>query len=415
MKPSIKWTSQSETFWLATIVFIALFMRVGAIAVLDHTPESDELAYMSMALNLSTGKGIVDSMGNHAMYNVGYPLFILYPVFQILGENLFAARIFNALLGAVAVLLCYVVAKEAGAGKSGRLLAALAWAVYLPASVYPVYLAKENLLIPIMLFAFMFVLRLQKRPNARSAVCCGILFGLLALVGNAALSLGGALVLGLTIAPAPLKRRFMLFVTVVVCAMVVAAPWMVRNFHVLGSPVLNTNGGFNLYTGNNPSATGMFVSISDTPRGETWQGLRKQGEVRASEVLRRDAIDWIAGNPLAFVDLALKKAVYFWTPPLHQGRGQQSSIEKIARMIWVVQFFIMALGALATLLIQQLRTREIALLWTAVAGYTAVHMLFYVIFRYRIPIMPFLCIMAGLSLSTFAKSLSPRLAGAIRI
>ena len=42
-------------------------------------------------------------------------------------------------------------------------------------------------------------------------------------------------------------------------------------------------------------------------------------------------------------------------------------------MIWVVQFFIMALGALATLLIQQLRTREIALLWTAVAGYTAVH------------------------------------------
>ena len=91
MKPSIKWTSQSETFWLATIVFIALFMRVGAIAVLDHTPESDELAYMSMALNLS-GKGIVDSMGNHAMYNVGYPLFILYPVFPILGENLFAAK-----------------------------------------------------------------------------------------------------------------------------------------------------------------------------------------------------------------------------------------------------------------------------------------------------------------------------------
>ena len=52
MKPSIKWTSQSETFWLATIVFIALFMRVGAIAVLDHTPEATKLAYMSMALNL---------------------------------------------------------------------------------------------------------------------------------------------------------------------------------------------------------------------------------------------------------------------------------------------------------------------------------------------------------------------------
>ena len=75
-------------------------------------------------------------MGNHAMYNVGYPLFILYQCFRF-WKNLFAARIFNALLGGVAVLLCYVVAKEAGASKSGRLLAALAWAVYLPASVYP--------------------------------------------------------------------------------------------------------------------------------------------------------------------------------------------------------------------------------------------------------------------------------------
>ena len=83
-------------------------------------------------------------------------------------------------------------------------------------------------------------------------------------------------------------------------------------------------------------------------------------------------------------------------------------------MIWVVQFFIMALGALATLLIQQLRTREIALLWTAVAGYTAVHV-----------------VLRNISISNTHNAISmhygwaltkhvreeplPRLAGAIRI
>ena len=399
---------RSEMFWLIAIVCVGLAIRFGAIIGFDHTPESDELAYKSMAINLAEGKGIVDYMGNHAMYNVGYPLFTLYPVFLIFGEDLFAARAFNALLGGLAILLCYAVAKEAGAGRLGGLLAALFWATYLPASVYSVYLAKENLMIPIMLAAFLFVLRLLKKPSLLSAVYCGILFGLLALVGNAAVSLGGALALALVLAPSPLKRKFIYFATAVMCAALVASPWMIRNYQVLGSPVLNTNGGFNLYLGNNPSATGMFLSIADTPLGDTWHELRQQGEVQASQVLKEEAIDWITENPLAFVDLAFKKATYFWMPPLHQGKSEQSSIEKIIRVLWAIQFLLLVIGALATLMIQQLRSREVALFWVAVASYTAVHILFYVIFRYRVPIMPFLCIMAALSLSALAKSFFPK-------
>jgi 4-amino-4-deoxy-L-arabinose transferase-like glycosyltransferase len=98
-----------------------------------------------MALNLISGNGIVDGMGNYAMYNVGYPLFVLAPVFALFGEDILIARLLNALLGGLAVVLCYAIAKEAGAGKIGRLLAAALWALYLPASVYAVYLLKENL------------------------------------------------------------------------------------------------------------------------------------------------------------------------------------------------------------------------------------------------------------------------------
>ena len=408
MKTSVNAIIRSDKSWLMAIFLVALLMRFGAILEFDHTPESDELAYKSMALNLAEGKGIVDSMGNHAMYNVGYPLFVLYPVFLTLGEDLFAVRAINALLGGLAVLLCYAVAKEAGAGRLGSLLAALFWATYLPASVYSVYLAKENLMIPIILAAFLFVLRLLKRPSFLSAVYCGVLFGLLALVGNAAVSLGGALVLALVLSPSPSKQKSVYFATAVMCAALVASPWLIRNFQVLGSPVLNTNSGFNLYTGNNPSATGMFVSIADTPRGDTWHELRQEGEVHASQVLKDEAIDWIFANPSAFVGLAFKKAAYFWTPPLHQGKGKQSSLEKVIRVLWAAQFFLLVIGALATLTVQQLRSREVALIWAAVASYTAVHMLFYVIFRYRLPIMPFLCVMAALSLSALVNRLSPK-------
>src|SRR5688572_29990870 len=94
---------RSEKFCLFYIVAIGLLTRLGTIAGYPHLPESDEVAYLSMALNLVNGKGIIDSAGNFAMYNVGYPLFVLAPVFYVFGENLFAARIVNVCMGGLAI------------------------------------------------------------------------------------------------------------------------------------------------------------------------------------------------------------------------------------------------------------------------------------------------------------------------
>ena len=161
--------------------------------------------------------------------------------------------------------------------------------------------------------------------------------------------------------------------------------------------MLNTNGGFNLYLGNNPSATGWFVSISETPRGPTWEDLRKTGEFHASETLKQDAIEWIKSNPTEFAILAAKKTGFFWMPPVHEGKTKQSSLEKMIRIIWLIQFLILVPGALLVLLIKSLRNREVAILMLAVICYTGVHSLFYIIFRYREPIMPIVAILAALS------------------
>jgi len=386
-----------ELIWLILCVALGLTLRFSAIGTFSHMPESDELNYHSMALNLISGNGIVDALGNHAFFNVGYPLFVLAPVFAIFGDDLLIVQLLNALLGGLAIVLCYVTAKEAGAGKIGRLLATALWAGYLPASVYTVYLFKENLMAPLMLGVIWCAIRLAKEPTYITAVGCGVLFGLIALTGNAALSLAAPVALALVVTSAKPRRKLVLFMSIVITALFVAAPWMVRNMHVLGSPLLNTNGGFNLYIGNNPAATGVFVSISDTPRGDTWRDLRAKGEVLASETLKGEAIAWIKENPTAFTVLALKKAVLFWTPPFHQGEGQASRAESIVRVLWLIQFIVLLAGALASAFIKGLWRCPIAVLWLAIAGYTAAHMLFYVIFRYREPIMPQVCILAAMT------------------
>ena len=393
-----------DWLWLAIITGIGFALRVAAMAGFQHVPESDELAYRSMALNLLAGNGIVDSMGNHAMYNVGYSLFILAPVFFLFGEDLLAVRVVNMFLGAAAIILCYLVAKEAGAGRLGRLIAALAWALYLPNAIYGMYLAKENLMLPLMLGVMWCALRLARQPSNAVAIGCGALLGLLALTGNAALSLLAVLALALLLSPASMAQRASMAMLALSVALVMSGPWLLRNMQVIGAPVLNTNGGFNLYVGNNPAATGMFVSISETPRGPTWDALRKTGEVQASETLKQEAISWVQAHPTAFLTLAAKKAAYFWTPPFHEGKGDQSSAEKLVRRLWAIQFLALLAAAIGTLLIPRLRNRQVALLWLALACYTGVHMLFYVIFRYREPIMPVLAVMAGLVLESLVAA-----------
>jgi len=389
---------RGETFWLMIILAAGVFMRCAAIYAFSHPPESDELVYQSMAVNLVNGRGIVDFHGDKAMYNVGYPLFIIAPVFVAFGESLLAVRFSNLFLGILSIYLCYAIAREAGGGRTARLLAAAGWAFYLPANVYTVYLLKENLMTPLMLGVIWCVLRTKNCASLNSAMGCGVLLGLIALVGNAGLSLVSAVLFGFMYAPARWGKKVSLFIVTFVLAVLVAMPWALRNQHVLGAPVLNTNGGFNLYLGNNPLATGMFMSIADTPWGEKWHELRNEkGELAASETMRHEATTWIVTHPAAFFRLALRKIIYFWTPPWHEGKGNLSVAEAMVRFLWLLQFFILVGGALLSLFFLRLRPTQLGVLWTAIIAYSAVHMIFYVTFRYREPIMPLLCILTAIA------------------
>ena len=396
--------SAGDWKWLMLVVAVGLLTRFVVIAAFSQTPWSDELAYKSMALELAQGRRAMDSMGNYAMYSVGYSMFVLAPIFYWFGENIFVARLANMLLGGVAIVLCYLLAKEAGAGRIGRLLAAAAWATYLPALTYGSSLAKENLMVPIMLGILWCALRLAKQFSIVTAIGCGVLLGLLAITGSSGLALFGAVVLALFLAPVALWQRFALLAVVMVTAIAVCMPWLMRNEKVIGAPVLNTNGGFNLYLGNNPSATGWFISIADTPMSKEWHELRKIGEVHANETLKQEAIAWIKGHPAEFIKLSLKKIAYFWMPPFHKGEGVPSFAESAARMVWLLEFLVLTLLAIASLFFRQLHTRPVLILWSAVIFYTGAHMIFYVNFRYRLPIIPVVGLFAALAVETFWAS-----------
>jgi len=402
--PNQKHSSSQEWRWLSAIIVAGILLRLAAILVYPHAPESDELAYLKMAEDLVAGKTM--NAGGYAFFNMGYSFFVLAPALWLSEHSLLGLRLANLICGAVSIALVYMVAREAGANRNARLLSGAMWALYLPCGVYGVYLAKENFMIPLMLGILWCALRMMRTFQLRIAVLCGGLFGLLALTGNAALSLAGAVGVALLVSKSALRIRILSVPIMLVVAILVASPWLVRNATLLGAPVLNTNGGFNLYLGNNPAADGMFVSIAKTPRGPTWHALREEvGEVQASETLKHEALAWIKSHPGEFFALSVKKLGLFWMPPIHNGRDAPVGAEKLVRLVWLIEYAVLVCAAVATL--PYVRSRpSLAVLWTAVALYGAVHMLFYVIFRYREPIMPVVCVLAAVMLEQAAVAVA---------
>ncbi len=388
--------------WIVFAVGLGLLLRLSAIVFMGHTPASDELAYRSMALSLVTHGQIIDFAGNKAMYNVGYPLLVLAPIYWLVGQVDIFVRIANAVLGASSVALIYLVAKESGIGNLGRLFAAFAWAIYLPSIAYSVYLFKENLMIPLMLALLLLSLRSLRAPSWTNSLLIGLLVGLLALTGNAALSLLTCTIYCLFASKLG-ARTWLHLCAMAFAATLVVSPWLYRNSVELGSPVLNTNGGFNLYLGNNPAADGFFVSIADTPMGSSWEELRKTGEIEASNALKAEAYRWIIDNPSEFARLALKKFGNFWMPPVHSGKGSQSRLEQVVRLGWLAQYLVIgALAAYGALRIG-LVTQPATVLWIGVLSYSASHMLFYVIVRYREPIMPLAILLAAFAIDLLTR------------
>ena len=171
--------------------------------------------------------------------------------------------------------------------------------------------------------------------------------------------------------------------------------------------MINTNGGFNLYLGNNPNADGLFVSIAATPMGSAWKAMRAKGELYASTQLKFKAIEWISAHPAAFAQLAVKKAGLLWLPPIHQGQGTPSKMETISRVVWLLQYIALCALALYVLATIKRQNRVVVAIGAGLILYTGVHMLFYVIFRYREPIMPLVIVLAAIGVENFAYRFAP--------
>lgn len=284
--------------WLLLVGLLALLVRVlYVVVVLRHyRPVSDALHYHTLAAAVGDGRGMVHR------FPFGYPHATafrppLYPlllgaVYAVTGPRLGAAQALNVALGTGVVVLAALVAWRM-AGQVAGMVTGLVGAVHLPLVFNDGLPLSEPLGLLVLVVV---VLLLQDRRAAWAGAVSGLLV----------LTRPSAQVFVVILAAWVLWRLgWRSTLSYVFCLAVVVAPWVLRNWHRLGAPVVVTSNGFNLNAVYSPEAkaSGGFVDGFFDPRFARMRaGIRNEAKLDAA--FRRHALESIRDDPLHVLRIA---------------------------------------------------------------------------------------------------------------
>jgi hypothetical protein len=248
-------------------------------------PRRDADHYQTIASAVAHGHGIAASFPFDYRHATAfrpplYPL-LLGGLYRITGVRVGAGQLLNIVFGAAVVVLAAMIAAEI-AGRRGGIAAGIAVAVYPPLFANDVVLLSESLSLALMLA--MVLLLVRGRPAWAGLTC-----GLLVLTRPSAQLL--VVALGAWVVWRFGWRAAARFAAV---AIVVAVPWVVRNWLLVGSPTLVTSNGFNLVSvySREAQASGGFADAVFDPRFRDLND-RNRSEVDLDRAYRDHALDAI--------------------------------------------------------------------------------------------------------------------------
>ena len=304
---------RSETMLLLAVFLFGLMLRLLSVSFLggySAPPVFDGISYDILADNLISGNGFVLDFTT-AFRPPGYPFFLAL-IYLIFGHRYEWIRISQAVLGAISPVLMYVLTKRLWSWRVAS-LAALGMAahpllIYFTQAIYP-----ETLIIFLLCLLLLSAVSSTKPVLMRRILLVGLILGMMTLIRPDVIVLGALFALWITFSYRDRLKGIMAAGLLVCCVLSLVLPWTWRNYHEFDNFVpVSTNGGVNLWAGNNPLAQGGRVD----PSPETWQGedppLNLEGwpalgEIQSDKRFRQTALKWIRAHPTEFLILLPKK------------------------------------------------------------------------------------------------------------
>jgi len=357
-----------------------------------------DLGLIAPFLHLDVGALALDPGGILTSFRAPlYPAFlaVIYFIFGSGEGRFFAARLAQALLGALLAPLTYC-ASLCLLAQNGRAARISAWLVagYPMLIIFPLALATENLFFLLVLASMLMLFKAAGMPSTINFVLAGLLLGLSALTRSVILPFAGLAVLWAWFS---LRQRRGAVLMAGMLALTIA-PWVVRNSLLYGELTgIETSLGYNLYVGYHPQSTGTFTF------GPSLDLLSILDDRARDEFGTRQAVAFIRQDPARIPYLALRRLGYFFNLEwraftyfyVNNFLGFiPSAVLLLILSVLALPFAAIALSAaLGSVLLP--RGPQTTLLMLLFVGYLLPHVFILSEERFHMVLVPFLAIMAA--------------------
>lgn len=289
-----------KVHWLLAVAAGALAVRVAYVLLVlpDYSPASDAHHYHSIAEAVGDGRGLVHPFPFGTPHATAWrpPLYpvLLGGLYAVTGPKLGAAQALNVVLGVGVVVLAALVARRLAGWRAGVVAGTLT-------AVFPPLVFNDGVPLSEPLGLVLLLGTVLLLGDGRTAMA-GLSSGLLMLTRPSAQFFTAAVA-------AWVLWRFGWRKVLVYGALatVVVAPWLVRNWVRLDSPVLVTSNGFNLNAAYSPEARagqGFVDAVFDRRLADVRAGITNEAEL--DSVLRRRAIRSVREDPAQVARVAVR-------------------------------------------------------------------------------------------------------------
>lgn len=400
--------SLDEKQFLVILIIIAVVVRLFAIIVVGDNSFENEFG--TLVKNLLNGNGYsyysVNQNGEVLAQYLKNPKKVLpsnymppgYPFFLAGFSYLFGTEkggihlieIIQAIMGTLSIFILlriYMYKFDKTVARISSLLAVL----------YPMLVLTSSQISPVNLYLFFnilvvyFLFQLEKEGKYKYSILAGLFMGLLVLSrGQTILYVPFFVIWMIYFLKNTDYKKISTFIFIVI---LIITPWSIRNYSKFGKLTpLPFSGGLNLWQGNNRHATGTRSEYTEPGFSITVEMHKKIAKIRhinryelkKDNIYKTEAVDFILNNPGKFALLSFKKLIYYWG--YYWGINFKYPGAK-SPFYWLPWFFTLPFFIIGLIIsIKHYNKYIVFYLYFLIS--TCIVMLFFVIPRYRIFVLP---------------------------
>lgn len=424
---SIKAHQRILIFIFVAALLLRVISLIGVSIVFKDSNLNQDLEYGVIARSLIQGKGysapIIEryelpdgskSRKETGEYRPSADQLPFYPLVLALVYSLFSSpvcfwivKFLQVLFSAATCGVIYLIALRLFDKK----VAAIAGLISI---VYPLFILTIVRMVPETFFTFwltlavLYLLVLRDEPTIRNQLITGILIGVTLLNSNVVIPMIPFIAIWLLLLAGNWKERVKKPLLVMTVAFLTISPWLAKNYFAFNEfPLMKSTMGLNFWLGNNPRATGTFFLST----GEQIESILPnvffenftQSETVQDKILYNEALTYVKENLANYAALSLKRFYYFtWFPPAHLLSKDGQLYKKLFKLPYG---FILIGAILGAILSFKIQWRDIFLICSIILSTAFLYSVFIVgHMRYRMPIEPYLIILASYAISMLVDS-----------